>query len=387
MYFSLLAILYLVFISLGLPDSLLGTAWPIMQLNFDVLISYMSILSVITSFGTIISSLYSDWLTNKFGVGRVVAASVLLSAISIAAYAVVDSFWVLCLISLPYGLAAGAIDAAVNNFVALHYKSSHMSWLHCFWGVGVSISPYIMSISLANTSDYRQGYATVAALQVAILFVVLTAMPLFKKVATRNGAVASATENRESFKISQLLQIKGVKLILMNFFCYCAIEATVGAWASSYFVYAKGIDADVAARFTSYFFIGITAGRFASGFIANKFGDQKMILLGESVIALGCVMLFFNATTLAGLLLIGLGCAPIYPSIIHSTPDNFGAQYSQAIIGLEMAGAYTGLLLMPALFGVLATEIGVELYPIYTAALAILLITTTVMFNKKIARS
>lgn len=390
----MIILLYVVFISLGLPDALLGTAWPVMQTKFDVIISYMSILSIIVSLGTITSSLYSDMLTKKFGVGKVIAASVLLSAISIFGYSLAESFWMMCIISIPYGLAAGAIDAAVNNFVALHYKSAQMSWLHCFWGVGISISPYIMRFAFINTDDhvtgYKVGYVIVALIQVAIFIVVLLALPAFKKMLSKSD-IAEVKENGEqqkgsveTFKIRELIKIKGVKLILVAFFCYCGIEMMVGAWASSYFVNAKGISVEVAAKFTSYFFIGITGGRFVSGFIANKLGDRRMIMLGETLMLIGCLMLFFDATTLIGLLVIGIGCAPVYPSIIHSTPDNFGKKYSQAIIGLEMAGAYTGSLIMPAIFGALAGLIGVQIYPIYALVLAILLIVSTVIFHKNV---
>ncbi|OON93331.1 MAG: MFS transporter [Candidatus Epulonipiscioides saccharophilum] len=389
----MIILLYVVFISLGLPDALLGTAWPVMQTEFGVIISYMSILSIIVSLGTITSSLYSDMITKKFGVGKVIAASVLLSAISIFGYSLAESFWMMCIISIPYGLAAGAIDAAVNNFVALHYKSAQMSWLHCFWGVGISISPYIMRFAFINTDNhvtgYKVGYGIVALIQIAIFIIVWLALPAFKKMVVKSD-IPEVRENGEqkgsveTFKIRELLKIKGVKLILVAFFCYCGIEMMVGAWASSYFVNAKGISVEVAAKFTSYFFIGITGGRFVSGFIANKLGDRRMIMLGETLMLIGCLMLFFDATTLIGLLVIGIGCAPVYPSIIHSTPDNFGKKYSQAIIGLEMAGAYTGSLIMPAIFGALAGLIGVQIYPIYALVLAILLIVSTVIFHKNV---
>ncbi|OOB80228.1 MAG: MFS transporter [Epulopiscium sp. Nuni2H_MBin003] len=371
MYSFLLAIIYLIFISLGLPDSLIGSAWPIMHLDLAVSISYMGIVTVIISLGTVVSSLYSDKLTKRFGVGIVTTISIFLSALSLIGYAFSRQFWMVCLCAIPYGLAAGAIDAAINNYVALHYKSSHMSWLHCFWGVGVSISPYIMSFALITDRGWNAGFRIVSYIQIIIVLVVLFNISLFKKVSTStsNDVISSI-----DIKYTDIIKIKGVKLILFTFFCYCGLEGTAGIWASSYLVEARGMDAEIAARYAAYFYIGITLGRFISGFITNKLGDKNMITLGQAIILIGGFIMFVYP--LVGLLLVGLGCAPIYPAIIHSTPYNFGKEYSQAIIGIEMASAYVGTTLMPAIFGLVAEYISIDAYPIY-----LILITGTMLFT------
>ncbi|OOB77624.1 MAG: MFS transporter [Epulopiscium sp. Nuni2H_MBin001] len=383
MYSLLLAVIYLIFISLGLPDSLIGSAWPVMHLELDVSMSYMGVLTIVIAAGTIVSSLNSDRLTKRFGVAVVVVASIFLSAVSLIGYSLSTHFWMLCLWALPYGLAAGAIDAAINNYVALHYKSSHMSWLHCFWGVGVSISPYIMSFALLNNMGWNSGFRFVSYIQVVLAFIVLANVSLFKKVsAMQCASVDVAVENIE-IKFKDIIQIKGVKLTLFTFFCYCALESTAGIWASSYLVEVRGVEAEIAARYASYFFIGITFGRFISGFIADKFGDNFMIGLGEAIILIGCVMLFIQPISLFGLIVIGVGCAPIYPAIIHSTPANFGQQFSQSIIGVEMASAYTGVIFAPAIFGLIADWFSMSLYPVFLLCVAVLMLISSYVFKRQ----
>lgn len=376
MYLLLLAVIYLAFISLGLPDSLLGSAWPTIRTALDVPLSYMGFVSMIISGGTIISGLMSERLTKKFGTKYVTLISVLLTAIALFGFSIVKEFYQLCLWGIPYGFGAGAIDAALNNYVALHYKSKHMSWLHCFWGVGTIVSPYVMSYALVH-SNWSNGYRTVSYLQFGIAAVILLTLPFWKA----NKSANEAENSGELLGLKGALKIKGVPYLLTGFFAYCAAEATTMLWASSYLEGVRGATKDEAAAFGSLFFIGITAGRFLSGFISDKIGDNRMIRIGTSIALLGVVMIILplKTTSLIGFIVIGLGCAPVYPCIIHSTPRNFGAENSQGIIGIQMASAYVGSTFMPPVFGLIANHISLKLMPLYLAFFFILLL---VMLSK-----
>lgn len=370
MYLLLLAVIYLAFISLGLPDSLLGAAWPALYVEFDVPLSYMGIVSMIIAGGTIISGLMSERLTRKFGARIVTLVSVLMTAAALFGFSTVSEFWQMCLWGIPYGLGAGAIDAALNNYVALHYSSRHMSWLHCFWGVGTIISPYVMSYALTHSS-WTNGYRTVSYIQFGIAAVILLSLPLWKI----NGSSDNESEETEPLGLKGALKIPGVPYILIGFLSYCAAEATTMLWASSYLEETMGLTKDRAAAFASLFFIGITAGRFLSGFISDRLGDNRMIRLGIYIAMIGalCVTSPFTYLIILGFVIIGFGCAPIYPCIIHSTPSNFGAENSQGIIGIQMAGAYVGSTFMPPVFGLIANHIGMELLPFYIIFFFVLL--------------
>ncbi len=385
MYSLLLAIIYLAFISLGLPDSLLGSAWPVMQGDLGVPVSYAGIISMIIAIGTVISSLLSDRLTKKFGAGLVTAVSVLMTAVALFGFSISSAFWMLCLLAVPYGLGAGAVDAALNNYVALHYTSRHMSWLHCFWGVGVSVSPYIMSHCMTNGSGWPVGYRIVSLLQIALTAILFFSLPLWKK-RTSAGKENPADET-PALGLRQVFQIPGAKYILLAFFGYSAVESTTSLWASSYLVIEKGITTEIAARYASLFFLGITFGRFLSGFVADKFGDRTMIRIGLGVIVLGILAMWLplglESACLIGLIIIGLGCAPVYPSIIHATPDNFGKENSQAMVGVQMAFAYLGTTLMPPLFGLIAEHINIALFPLFLMLFAVLMIVMTERLNRK----
>lgn len=368
----LLAVIYLSFISLGLPDSLLGSAWPSMYGGFGVPVSYAGAVSMIIAVGTVVSSLQSDRLTRRWGAGRVTAASVGITAAAMFGFSASHCFWMLCLWAVPYGLGAGSVDAALNNYVALHYASRHMSWLHCMWGVGASVGPYIMGYALAGPGGWNQGYRLIALLQTALTAVLLLSLPLWKKPA---GQLAEESAG-PALSLGQILRIPGAKAVMATFFCYCAVEQTAGLWASSYLVLQKGVPAGTAARFASLFFIGITAGRALSGFLTLKLNDRQMVRLGEGVIGLGVAALLLplgGQAALAGLILVGLGCAPIYPCLIHSTPEHFGAENSQAVIGVQMASAYVGICLMPPLFGLIANHITAALFPFYLLAILVLM--------------
>ncbi|MBQ8613882.1 MAG: MFS transporter [Ruminiclostridium sp.] len=371
MYLLLLAVIYLAFISLGLPDSLLGSAWPTVRVDFDVPLSYMGIVSMIISGGTIISGLMSERLTKKLGTRAVTTVSVFLTAIALLGFSTATEFHHLCLWGIPYGLGAGAIDAALNNYVALHYSSRHMSWLHCFWGVGTIISPYIMSYALTH-SIWNDGYRAVSYIQLGIALILVLTLPLWKV----NKSAAEEEKNAPVLGIRGALKIKGVPYLLTGFFAYCAAESTAMLWASSYLEGVRGASKDEAAAFGSLFFIGITAGRFLSGFISDNLGDNKMIRIGTGIALFGILMLIlpFRITSIIGFIIIGLGCAPVYPCIIHSTPSNFGAENSQGIIGIQMASAYVGSTFMPPIFGLIANHISLKLMPLYMAFFFILLL-------------
>ncbi|WP_283609047.1 MFS transporter [Faecalispora anaeroviscerum] len=363
----LLLVIYFAFISLGLPDSLLGSAWPSMYGGFGVPVSYAGIISMIIALGTIISSLQSDRLTRKLGTGKVTEISVAMTATALFGFSISPSFGSLCLWAIPYGLGAGSVDAALNNYVALHYASRHMSWLHCMWGVGASLGPYIMGHALTGGQSWSMGYRYIAVLQIALTSVLLFSLPLWKSRDTEEAS-KSDQGTEKALSLRQIVRIPGAKEVMLTFFCYCAIEQTTGLWTSSYLVLYKGVSAETAAGFAGLFFIGITIGRGFCGFLTMKLNDTNMVRLGECIILIGIAALFlpFNENaTLVGLILIGLGCAPIYPSIIHATPANFGADRSQAIIGVQMACAYVGTCFMPPLFGVIANNISVALLPLY----------------------
>ncbi|MEQ3339727.1 MFS transporter [Clostridium butyricum] len=361
----LLAVIYLSFISLGLPDSLLGSAWPAMYSEFGVPVSYAGIISMIIAAGTILSSLQSDRLTRKLGTGKVTAISVAMTAVALFGFSFSNSFWILCFWAIPYGLGAGSVDASLNNYVALNYASRHMSWLHCMWGVGASLGPYIMGYAMTGGQGWNSGYGYIAVLQIVLTIILIFSLPLWKNRAEEKNA---DDVNAKTLTLKEIIKISGAKEIMITFFCYCALEQTTGLWASSYLTLHKDISADKAASFASMFFIGITIGRAFSGFITMKLSDSKMIRLGQGVAAIGIITLmlpFGEYISLIGLIMIGLGCAPIYPCIIHSTPEYFGADKSQAIIGVQMASAYIGTLLMPPIFGLIAEYINVSLYPVY----------------------
>lgn len=371
MYSFLLALIYIAFISLGLPDSLLGAGWPVMHTELGVPVSFMGIVSMVISGGTIVSSLLSDKLTHKFGTRTVTVASVFLTVIALFGFSFSGSFPMLIIFAVPYGLGAGAIDAALNNYVALHYKAKHMSWLHCFWGVGTIVSPFIMSFALKNL-NWNGGYRIVGFIQLAIALLLIVTLPVWGINKTES------TADTKRVGLISALKIKGVPFLLIGFFAYCAAEATAMHWASTYFTEVKGISGDRAASFAALFYIGITLGRFASGFITERLGDRRMILLGTGVLACGIMILLIPVqsyvTAFAAFLIIGFGCAPIYPCIIHSTPANFGAENSGAIIGIQMASAYVGSTFIPPLFGLLGNAVGFSVMPVYLLAFFALMI-------------
>ena len=378
----LLAIIYISFVSLGLPDALLGAAWPIMSEQFAVPLSYAGAIAMIVSLGTITSSLLSDRLTHRFGAGKVTAFSVAVTAIALCGFSHSTRYWHLILWAIPYGLGAGGVDAALNNYVAVHYASRHMSWLHCMWGVGAALGPYIMGAALTGGLEWNMGYRVIFLLQAGLSIVLFLSLPLWK---SRKQLPTEQKKNEKPLTMKQIFGIPGAKEIVLAFFCYCAMEQTTMLWASSYLVLKDGIDKETAASLASLFLIGLTVGRAISGFLTYKLNDTNMIRLGQGLVVLGIVVMFLplgGGASMAGLVIIGLGCAPIYPCVIHSTPAHFGEENSQAMVGVQMASAYSGAMLTPPVFGLIANHISVALLPLVLGIITLVMIFMCERLNR-----
>ena len=390
----LLAVIYVAFISLGLPDAVLGAAWPTMSVDLGAPISWAGGISMTISAGTIVSALLSDRMTLRFGAGKVTAVSVALTALALFGFSVAPNYWVLILLAIPYGLGAGGVDAALNNYVAIHYESRHMSWLHAMWGIGALTGPYIMGFALGACQGWSWGYRYISILQVALTAILIFSLPLWKKRSeVKTGEVSGESdgtannETRKPLSVRGVLAIRGAKEILVMFFCYCALESTAMLWGSSYMALGKGIDKTTAAMWASLFCIGITIGRLASGFLTMKFDDPTMIRLGQALVLIGIVSMLLplphNTGTIVGLMIIGLGCAPIYPCVIHSTPAYFGEDKSQAIVGMQMACAYVGSMCMPPVFGLIAQHVSVLWFPLYMLVFLVLMVIMHESLRKK----
>jgi len=379
----LLIIIYISFISLGLPDSLLGSAWPSMYKDLNLPLHYAGYVSMIICAGTVISSILSERIIRRFGTGFVTAVSVLMTAVALFGFSFSSSFLFLCFWAIPLGLGAGSVDAALNNYVALHYKARHMSWLHCFWGVGASMGPIIMSFYLINKNSWNLGYSTIGIIQSSLVILLFATLPLWGKNKFRKNNDEIKKTHGISFK--ELFKIIGVKYILIAFFCYCSIELTAGLWGSSYLVIEKNISPEIAARWISLYYAGITFGRFISGFLTIKLPNLQMVRLGQILIALGIITLLlpFEKIILPGLFTIGLGCAPIFPSLLHDTPKNFGNDKSQAIMGIQMASAYIGNIFMPPLFGQIASFFGFFIFPYFLGVTLVLMVIMVEILYKK----
>ncbi len=380
----LLALIYVCFVSLGLPDSLLGSAWPVMHVELSASVSFAGVVSTVICIGTIVSSLFSDRLLRRFGAGRVTAVSIVITALGLLGFSVSNSSWALLLWSIPYGLGAGAIDAILNNYVALHYKAQHMSWLHAMWGIGAAVSPYIMSFSLVSLDEWSYGYLIVAVIQMALSAVVFASLPLWRR--GEGGADAEKAGESRSLSFKEIFLTRGAVACFITFFAYCSLEVTASLWTSSYLVDRWAFTPEAAAGYASLFYIGITLGRIANGFLAMRLGDRFLIRTGLGVAAAGIALLLVPSSwtfALIGFAVIGLGCAPIYPCIIHMTPDVFGQDKSQAMIGVQMAFAYTGFLVMPPIFGYLAELTSIAWLPIYLLALLALTAVMHEMIGRK----
>jgi fucose permease len=378
----LLVVIYVAFISLGLPDAALGSAWPSMFGALNVPVSYAGLVSMVIAGGTILSSLFSVKVIRRLGTGLVTMISVALTAAALIGFSISSAFWQLCLWAIPYGLGAGSVDAALNNFVALHYKSRHMNWLHCFWGVGAALGPYIMGFCLTGGLGWHAGYRSIGVIQVVLVAGLIFSLPLWKVKKAESGDENLSAENRGML---EMIRLPGAGYVLIAFFSYCAMEVTAGLWASSYMVLGRGVPEETAASMASLFYLGITLGRFLSGFISGRLGDRRMVRLGQWIMILGIALIMLptgSLTMFAGLLIAGLGCAPVFPGLLHETPDNFGKENSQAVIGMQMASAYTGATLTPMVFGFLAERIDIALYPYFLLAFAILMAVMVERVNR-----
>lgn len=367
----LLAVIYLIFISLGLPDSLLGSGWPKMQAVFSVPSSYAGYVSMTISFMTIISALLSPRMIKHFHTKWITIVSIGLTIAGLLGFSMCSRYWMLFIFAVPYGLGAGAIDASVNHYVANNYSGSVMNFLHCFYGVGAVISPYIMALAL-KYARWNEGYSWTSYIQVFILFVCIISLPLWKT----NGK-EEEEDHSDSVGIKEALKVPAVIFTLIAFYAYCAGEATCFLWTPSYFAGTKsGLSAETIASFGSLIFGGLMLGRLISGFISNKLGDRRLIRIGIFVELLGIIMVFLPVenymVAAAGFVVIGTGMGPVYPAIQHMAPANFGKKYSAAVIGLQMAAAYVGSTFMPMIFGLLQQKIGIAIMPTYLLIFAII---------------
>ncbi|WP_456290426.1 MFS transporter [Paenibacillus sp. AK002] len=389
-----LLIIYLAFISLGLPDSLLGVAWPAMQPDIGAAFESAGLLSMMVTGGTIVSSLFSGSVIERFGTGIVTLISCLLTASALLGFSFAPSLFWLILLAIPLGLGAGAVDAGLNNYVANHYKAHHMSWLHCFWGVGATLGPIIMSYSMGTDNAWRDGYYTVSILQFVLVFILLLTLPLWKIVASRHqpqdmqdvhtGTDSASRGEAMVQKRGNPLQIKGVKVTLLVFLFYCGVEMTVGLWGASFLVGARGLPLETAAVWVSMYYGGITVGRFITGFVTLKINNLTLIRAGQVTAIAGAVLLLLPLhpyLSLIGLIVIGLGLAPIFPCMLHETPARFGRAQSSRIMGYQMAVAYTGTTILPPLFGIVAAQISIGLFPIVILLFALIMMLSSEKVN------
>ena len=373
----LLVIIYVAFISLGLPDSMLGAAWPVMQVQLSLPLAGAGLVSMIVSGSTIVSSLLSGVLIRRLGTGKLTLISVSMTALALLGYSFSQNYLWLCLIAIPLGLGAGSVDSALNDFVARNFAARHMNWLHSFWGVGATSGPLIMAFMLSQTGRWQMGYRTVAIVQFSLVAILTFSLPLWQ----RFPAPASPNTTVGRVKIRKL---KGIVPNLVAFFAYCAVETSTGLWAASFLVRQRGLSQVLAAGGASAYYLGITLGRFLNGFLSSHFEAKNLVRGGVAMILLGIVLMFlpFPILSLVGLMTIGLGCAPIYPTLLHETPRRFGTENSATLMGLQMATAYVGLTLMPPLLGVIVDRFGMQLYPLGLLILALLLVFGTERLNK-----
>lgn len=372
----LLIIIYLAFISLGLPDGVLGSVWPVMRLELGLPLASAGLLGAIGSIGTVASALLSYRLINRFGTGKVTLVSVLMTSIALFGYSISSTLPALMLFAIPLGLGAGSVDSALNNYVALHYEARHMNWLHSFWGLGATSGPAVMGLVLSLNLSYRAGYRTLALLQLLLVFVLSTSVPLFERPGKQIVDVNKSSQGSSE-------KHKALPFALLGFFLYCALEVSTGLWAASYLVEVKGLLPSEAALYGSLFFLGITSGRIISGFVSLRLSNTKLIYLGLAICLVGLASLIISPLPIAGfsLLLLGFGCAPIFPSMIHETPRRFSIESSQRIIGLQMASAYGGSTVTPLLFGVLGTVVGLQWIPLMQLTILLLLFLCMAMLD------
>lgn len=388
----LLIIIYLAFISLGLPDSILGAAWPVMQGDLGAPLETAGLLFMTIACGTIISSLVSGRILKRYGTGKVTFVSVLMTAVALLGFHFAPSIIWLMVCAVPLGLGAGAVDTGLNDYVAVNYKARHMSWLHCFWGVGATLGPIIMAqfISGDSSSSWKNGYFLIAAIQFALVIILFFTLPLWKKVKiNRNDRLLEESDElkdviNEKETNNKPLQTKGVKWALTTFFFYCGVEATVGLWGSSFLVNVKGISVATAAGWISFYYAGITVGRLITGFITYKVTNRTLIRWGQLLALSGAIILVLplpSAFSFVGFIIVGLGLAPIFPCMLHETPTRFGKEHSQTIMGYQMAFAYTGTTFMPPLLGFMASQMTIGIFPIVIVIFAVAMLLSSEKLN------
>ncbi|MFV0466183.1 MAG: MFS transporter [Lachnospiraceae bacterium] len=382
-------IIYLAFISLGLPDSLLGTSWPLMRQDLGLQLGAAGIIAFMTSMGTIISSLMSGRLVQRFGTGKIVFVSCLMTAAALLGFSRANSFEWLILCGIPLGLGGGAVDAVLNHYVAEYYEAHHMSWLHACWGIGATVGPLIMSYFIASQQSWRMGYATVSKIQFVLVVVLLCALPFWKKVAEKRRHSQSEGEmiQNETGPSAEksILHIPGVPSTLLTFMFYCGGEIMVGLWGASYLVTVRGIASEQAAGWISLYYLGITLGRIASGFITVRIDNRHLILYGQIFAVAGVLLILIPFSTVLipiGLVMIGVGFAPVFPGLIYLTPRRFGSSNSARLIGYQMATAYAGNTFLPLIFGAAATFLGIGLFPF----ILLIFILTMIAASENIVR-
>lgn len=378
----LLMIIYLAFISLGLPDALLGVTWPLIRTEWQMSLDAAGLISIIVTMGTIVSSLLSGKLIKRFGEGKITFFSGLMTGVALLGYSMAPSYIWFVFLALPLGFGAGSVDTALNHYVALHFKAHHMNWLHSFWGVGATAGPVLMAMILTQTGSWRTGYQTVAIIQLLLAAVLFLSLPLWKK----HGALTQEKETASSEPPikTNVLKIKGVPYALMVFLFYCAAEYAMGLWGSSYLVQTKGVSLETAARWVAFYYAGITVGRVLSGFISFKLSNTRMITLGLFIALLGGGLLFIegaSVVTMAAFVLIGLGFAPVFPSMTHETPHRFGKGQTQHIIGFQMASAYIGIAVFPPLLGVVIEKTSMGIFPVFIVMCVLIQLILTTKLN------
>ena len=385
---ALLIIIYIAFIGLGIPDSLFGTAWPAIYSEFELPISFGSFVTVIVSCGTVLSSVISSKIISRLGTNKVSAYSTLLTALALLGFSFAPNLWVMCFLAIILGIGAGAIDVALNNYVALHYSATHMSFLHCFYGVGVSVSPYILSLVIAGNFGWRGGYRIAFAIQLIITLLLFLSLPLWRKA--HGGENESEENTHKDLSFGSVLKIPGVKMMCSLFIASCAIECTCGGWGSTFLVEYKHLPAEKAAQIIMIYYIGMTLGRFLSGVLAAKLHSWKIIKLGQIVMGLALLLLILPGGVYLcalGMFLIGLGNGPLFPNFNYLTPENFGSDVSQSVIGIQMASAYIGIMLAPTLCGLLGQVFGMVIFPYYLILFYAIMIPVTIRIKTVLKRN
>lgn len=382
----LLIVIYIAFIGLGIPDSLFGTAWPSIYREFQLPLSYASYVTFLISLGTVISSFFSARWICRFGTAKITAFSTLLTALALLGFRFAPGFWCMCLLALPLGIGAGAIDTALNNYVALHYRASHMNFLHCFYGLGIICSPYLMSLALGKTNNWRNGYQSVVILQFIIALIMFLALPLWKKV---NAKEESQESESDAVGFGTLLKQHRVRISCLIFMASCSIEFTCGIWGNTYLVEQKGLAVNEAAGLITFYYIGIAVGRFLAGLLSSRLARRQIITWGQCIVAIAVIVLLLPLHPYvvgAALFLVGLGNGPLFPNLLHLTPTYFGKKLSSSVMSIQMAYSYTGIMLAPFIFGLLAQNISVSVFPIYLAIWVILMFVATFAFRKQTAK-